>query len=258
VKSCIYEGRVRHRRFAPAENGFDYSIFMVWLDLAEIPRVFRGRRLWSTGRFSLAWFRRKDHLGDPSVPLDRAVRDLVEGRTGRRPLGPIRLLTHLRYFGYVMNPVSFYYCYDPAGRRVEFVVADVSNTPWGERHAYVLDRRESETPGDRLRFRFGKEFHVSPFMGMDQRYDWRFGTPGRRLVVHMENHEKGARVLDATLVLRRREITGPRLAWTLLRHPFMTGKVIAGIYWQALRLWWKRTPFHPHPKKRAKTAEGAR
>jgi DUF1365 family protein len=117
LKSCLYEGWVRHRRLAPVHNSFRYSLYMVYLDLGELDRVFRGRWLWSAHRFAPAWFRRKDHLGDPSRPLAEEVRSLVEQKTGKRPGGPIRLLTHLRYFGYCMNPVSFYYCFDPSEER---------------------------------------------------------------------------------------------------------------------------------------------
>lgn len=158
MHSCLYDGWVRHRRFAPRAHAFRYRLFMAYLDLTELDRVFRGRWFWSTRRPALAWFRRADYLGDPSVPLDQAVRDCVERNTGVRPRGPIRLLTHLRYFGYVFNPVSFYYCFDTADTRVETIVAEITNTPWGERHAYVLSAR-GEQP---LRFRFGKAFHVSP------------------------------------------------------------------------------------------------
>ncbi|MHC5113714.1 MAG: DUF1365 domain-containing protein [Planctomycetota bacterium] len=240
MKSCLYQGWVRHRRHAPVSNAFRYSMFMVYLDLAELDVVFAGRWLWSTRRPALAWFRRSDHLGDPDRPLDACVRDLVRERTGTRPTGPIRLLTHLRYFGYVMNPVSFYYCFDADDTRVEHVVAEVHNTPWGERHCYVV-------PGSGQQ-RFPKSFHVSPFMGMDQEYRWRLGAPGDRLPVHMENHEDGRRLFDATMLLRRRAISAGSLARVLARHPFMTAKVIAAIYGQAARLWLKRCPFHPHPR----------
>lgn len=250
MKSAIYQGRVRHRRFDPVDNRFSYSLFMAWLDLDELDEVFAGRWLWSTTRAAVLRFRREDHLGDPQVPLADAVRDLVEERTGSRPAGPIRLLTNLRTYGYLMNPVSFFYCYDAADRRVEAVVAEINNTPWGERHCYVLSRHDGEVRGRAMQFRFGKDFHVSPFMPMGQQYEWRFVTPGDSLLVHMETHETGRRRLDATLSLTRREITGRRLGLTLLRHPFMTGKVIVAIYWQALKLWWKRCPFHPHPDRR--------
>ena len=249
MKSCIYQGRVRHRRFTPAENGFSYSLFMLYLDLSELPALFDRHWLLSARRFNLAWFRRADHLGDLAVPLATAVRDLVQAETGRRPAGPIRLLTHLRYFGYGFNPVIFYYCFDEQDQRVETIVAEVNNTPWGERHCYVLDERLNEGHGRNKRYRFDKRFHVSPFMEMALDYDWRFNTPADRLAVHMANLKNGARLFDATLTLERKALGAPVLARTLAIHPFMTGKVIAMIYWQALKLWWKRAPLHTHPRK---------
>lgn len=243
LESALYEGTLRHRRLAPVAHEFEYPVTLAWLDLSELGEVFRGRWLWSTSRPSFAWFRRGDYLGDPAVPLDRAVRDHVEEALGWRPDGPIRLLTQLRTFGHSFNPVSFYYCYEASGGRVEALVAEITNTPWGERHAYAMRRPE----GGKLRFRFAKRFHVSPFMPMDQGYDWRFSEPGPRLAVHMANLRSGARVFDATLRLRRREIGAASLAATLARHPFASLRVLAAIYWQALRLWAKGVPFHSHP-----------
>jgi DUF1365 family protein len=250
MHSALYIGRLRHRRFAPRPHAFEYRLFMAWLDLSELDRVFRGRWLWSTRRPAPAWLRRADYLGDPRVPLDEAVRERVTQETGARPTGPIRLLTHLRYFGHCFNPVSFYYCYDAAGESVESIVAEITNTPWNERHAYVLRARDSTAPGGRLRFRFGKRFHVSPFMPMEIDYDWRFTRPGQRLAVHMTNLRDGAPVFDATLALGRREIDGASLAGALVRYPLATLMVQRAIYWQALRLWAKRVPFHVHPAKR--------
>lgn len=236
LNSAIYEGWVRHRRTAPVRHEFRNRLFTMYLDLAELPRLQKKHRFW----FALARFRRADYLGDPARPLDAEVRDLVERRTGRRPTGAIRMLTHLRYFGYCFNPVTFYYCFD--GDTVEAVVAEITNTPWGERHAYVV-------PGGARRHRFRKEFHVSPFMGMDYTYDWSLPDPGERLVVHMENRADGAKPFDATLVMKRRAITRRSLASVLARFPFMTLRVVVSIYWHALRLRLKRCPFHTHPSK---------
>ena len=254
MQSCLYFGRVSHRRHGgaadPVSNAFEYRMFMAWLDLGELDRVFRGRWLWSTRRPALAWLRRADYFGDPARPLEDVVRDLVEERTGRRPAGPIRLLTHLRYFGHCFNPVSFYYCYDDTGERLETIVAEVSNTPWGERHCYVLPRDEARVRGPVQEFELDKEFHVSPFLPMETRYQWRFNAPGKRLMVHLRNKQQGRHAFEATLNLERREINGPALAAALLRFPFMTMKVVLLIYWQALKLKLKGAKFYPHPAKR--------
>jgi DUF1365 family protein len=254
LKSALYTGWVRHRRFGPSRNAFRYPVFMSYLDLAELPRVFAKRWLWSVRRPALAWFRREDFLGPADIPLDTAVRDLVQQRTGVRPHGPIRLLTQLRFFGYSFNPVSFYYVFDAQDARVETVVAEITNTPWKERHAYVLPVASATRRTSRAwRFSFAKEFHVSPFMPMEQRYDWCFGAPGEGLHVHMENfsREAGAErpLFDATLHLRRQEISATSLARALLRFPLSSARVTVLIHWQALKLLFKRTPFHPHPDR---------
>ena len=180
---------------------------------------------------------------------------MVEQRTGQRPNGPIRLLTHLRYFGYAFNPVSFYFCYDQADTQVKTIVAEVTNTPWDERHCYVLDESQNQAHTHKKRYTFDKTFHVSPFMDMDMQYQWHFVEPGKQLSIHMENMRREQKVFDATMTLERKPITGSRLAQVLIRYPFMTGKVIAAIYFQALRLWLKRCPFYPHPAKRTSPTE---
>jgi hypothetical protein len=243
---------VRHARLRPFEHRFRYRLFMAFLDLDELDRVFRGRWLWGVERRTLASFRRADHLGDPALPLAQVVRDRVEAETGCRPSGPIALLTQLRLFGFVFNPVSFYFCYDRAGERVDAVLAEVTNTPWNERHCYVLRR-----DGPELRFRTRKEFHVSPFLGMDLEYVWRFGEPGERLEVGISDLEDRRPVFHAELCLARREITGPSLARTLARQPLSTAKGFAAIYWQALRLALRGAPFHPHPRRHAGATEAS-
>lgn len=247
LASAVYEGTVRHRRLVPHAHAFRYRMAQLYLDLDELDRVFAGRWLWSVGRRNLAQFRRDDYLAPAALPLADAVRARVAEATGQRPAGPIRLLTHLRYAGYAFNPVSFYYCFAADGRTLECILAEITNTPWKERHAYVLPVGGAQRRGRVLAWSFPKTFHVSPFMALARDYDWRFTTPGDDLLVHMDVLRGGKREFDASLALRRLPLTGATLARVLWRYPLMTAQVIGAIHWQALRLWLKRNPVHDHP-----------
>ena len=253
MKSYIYEGNVSHCRYAPQRHYFEYSLFMMYLDLDELPNLFKPYLLWSAKRPALAWFSRKDHAGDASEALDITIRNIIKTETGANHTGPIRLLTHCRYFGYCMNPVSFYYCWDESDSQLEFIVAEVHNTPWGETHCYVMDNRDV-SENDTHSFRFNKDFHVSPFMDMDQSYEWRLSKPDEGLKVFMNSFENEERVFNASMNLQRQAITQFSMIRILFKFPFMTLKVISAIYWQALKLWLKRTPFFSHPKHLDKEA----
>ncbi|WP_145106307.1 DUF1365 domain-containing protein [Gimesia panareensis] len=251
MESGIYTGWVRHRRLTPVEHSFRNRIYLMYLDLEELETVFQGRWCWSTRRLALARFRRSDHMGDPAQPLAGSIRDFVEQQGHPRPAGPIRLLTHLRYFGFVMNPVSFYYCFNSAGTDWETIVAEVNNTPWGEQHCYVITREQIEANMDRRLTQ--KVFHVSPFMPLDMQYGWKLTEPERKLTVHIDNYRENEKVFDVTMQLERREITTGNLCRVLLSYPLMTWYVFAAIYWQAFRLWWKRVPFYSHPRHQQST-----
>ncbi|HET7417178.1 MAG TPA: DUF1365 domain-containing protein [Solirubrobacterales bacterium] len=246
--SAVYEGWVRHRRFEPVEHSFRYRLFLMYLDLEELPGVLDPYPFFSARRAAPARFRREDFMGDPTRPLAECAREAVEEATGDRPSGPVRLLAGLRCFGHSFNPVSFYYCFDPAAERVDAVVADVRNIPWGEGHPYVLARgsRRGSVLSDELE----KSFHVSPLMGMDQTYAFRATEPGDRLAVHIESRPRGeeGRTFDATLSLRRREFSRRTLTGLLARYPAMSLQVVAKIYAQALRLKLKGARYHPHPE----------
>lgn len=247
--SAVYEGWVRHRRFEPVAHAFRYRFFLTYLDLAELPGVLDPYPLYSARRRAPARFRRGDYLGDPTRPLEECVRDVVEGETGERPGGPVRLLTGLRYLGHSFNPVSFYYCFEESGRRVQAVVAEVENIPWGERHAYVL-ARSGNNVGTVLTDELDKTLHVSPLMGMDQAYTFRATEPDERLCVHIESRPRGGegKSFDATLSLRRRELSRRLMSGLLLRYPAASLQVVAKIYAQSARLKLKGARYFPHPE----------
>ncbi len=246
LNSCIYTGWVRHRRFVPIRHEFRYRIYMLYLDLSELDKIFRRNWFWSTKRPALAWFRRADHLGDRDQPLDKVVRQTVADHGYSYPQGPIRLLTQLRYFGYVMNPVSFYYCYDES-EQLQNIVADVSNTPWRERHTYVMGPQHFANPRDQQETE--KEFHVSPFLPMSMQYRWSLNPPQQNHVLNIENYRENKKWLDVTMNLQRRAITNWRLNRLLISHPWASLQIIGKIYWQAIRLKLKGAKFYPHPDK---------
>lgn len=223
---------------------------MFYLDLEELPKIFQGRWFCGYERRAPVAFKRADYFGEAKASLEESVRGAVADKLGFYPEGPIRLLTQLRYFGYSFNPVSFYYCYGKDGERLEAILAEITNTPWGERYSYVISGGTDE--GDESSVRpplFRKQFHVSPFMEMDIDYGWRFQKPGERLTVSMENFREGEKIFDATLSLYRQEMTRANLAKALVLHPPMSFKTISAIYFQAFRLYFlKRTPFFEHPK----------
>ncbi len=245
--SAFYTGRVFHVRLGSLAHRFNYGHFLVGLELGELPALFKGRWLWSAEHFNLAAFRRGDHLGDPARPLADCVRELVRQRTGSAPEGRIVLLTQLRHFGYVFNPVSFYFCLDASGA-TQAIVAEINNTPWGEQHCYVLCARDAEHgPDGRMKFRFAKDFHISPFFPMQLEYEWIFSSFGPQISISMKNFERGALIFSSELRMESRAWSATSAALALALHPLMSFKTIAAIYWQALRLRLKGATFFPHP-----------
>lgn len=247
MESALYIGKLRHRRFEPREHQFEYPIYMAFLDIDRLPELMRITRFSSYNRWNWTGYDERDHFGDPA----KSLRQRLEEDAGRQgimlPDGQIFLLTHLRYFGYVFNPVSFFYCYDRAGK-LEMMLSEVNNT-FGETHNYWLTSDNQQANAAAKRYRTAKRMHVSPFQGMELEYDWIFTPPGERLVAHMNTHKEGQANFDATLQLERRPWEAKNLVRALVSYPFITLRVIAGIHWEALKLWAKGVPVHTHPEK---------
>lgn len=257
-KSALYQGWVGHRRFKPKAHSFRYKVFMCYLDLDELDTVLAQSSLWSRRRFGLARFRRTDYFntelnGEPDSDesdLKTAVLRKVNTQLGLKLEGSVRMLTNLRYFGFIMNPLTIYYCFDKH-EILQALLLEVTNTPWAERHHYAL-RCDPDQP--ELRTCFSKEFHVSPFHDMNIDYEWRSSVPQEQLKVYMKNLQNlqsdgkvQQKIFDASLNLERLPITGSNMNRMLLAYPFMTLKVCISIYWQAMRLLLKRIPIYKHP-----------
>ncbi len=240
IDSGLFVGTLRHRRFTPVAHAFTYSLFMALLDVDRVSELTRVSRLTSYNRWNWASFDDRDHLGDPNRPLRERLAVDAARHGIELPAGPIFLLTHLRYLGYCFNPVSFFYCFDRADR-LQVVLAEVNNT-FGGSHRYWL----RPDPASRtFRAAASKSLYVSPFMPVDLEYAFALTPPAGSLVAHMETSRAGSVGFDATLSLERRPWNAEEIRRALLRYPAMTARVMAGIHWEALKLWWKGVPVVP-------------
>ena len=248
-KSYIYKGTIRHRRFTPFDHFFTYPLFMTYIDLNSIEYSLRKSWLWNINKPALISFMRRDYHGESKMSLDKSVRKTVFEKIGYEVKGPIRLLTNLRYLGYCFNPVSFYYCFDEEDLNVDVIMAEVTNTPWDERHSYIISERDKDGKFGNLVADLEKKLHVSPFWGMDHKYEWLFTQPNEHLLVNMKNFKDGNKVFDATLKMKRLPFTLMGLLKQVLRFPLITMVVVFRIHWQAFKLWVRKAPFFIHPDK---------
>ncbi len=242
LNSCLMVGDVRHRRFSPKNHSLNYSLFMPAIDLDEVKALEKSVTLFGTRWWHWARFKREDYLGEGD--LKQCIQDKVYELSGERVSGKVVAVCHLRYLGLYFSPVNFYYVYDEADEW-RYLLAEVSNTPWNERHYYAIPASEVSSGNS---FRHNKAFHVSPFNPIDQEYVWKVNPLSKRLFIHLECH-KGQKVFDATMAMSRRPFSSPSLFHQLARIPVMAIYMVLGIYWHALKLWIKRVPIYDHPDK---------
>ena len=261
LHSRLMVGWVRHRRFSPKNHQLRYPIFMMYLDLDELSVIEKCSKLFSLERFNWLSFYRNDYYKPNHEELKQAVITKIceHSDIPANSIKRITMLTNLRTLGFIINPVTFYYAFDEQNRLVA-IMPEITNTPWNEKHQYVLPTEKTDsntslvsTLKKRFRYQLDKTFHISPFHPMNTQYDWRFSEPTlKNNLIHLENWQQHSKVFDATMVLEPTEISATNIRKTLIRFPWMTVKVISGIYTNALKLWLKGVPFYAHPNKSKK------
>ncbi len=238
MNTCLYECRVRHQRFSPAPHRLDIPIFMFYVDLDELDGLSRKIHFMSRNSFNLYSFRDADHFKNSKQDLKSEITEFLRTNGISAEIGRIMLLTHLRFLGHVFNPVSFYFCFDAAGRPLA-AIAEVSNT-FGEMKPYFIP------PADAGRFqkRTKKLFYVSPFMDLDLDFDFDLREPAETIDIYIDDIKGSERVLTSSLTGSKRSLENGRLFWYTFKYPFITLKVIALIHWHAFLLWAKMIPHH--------------
>lgn len=243
LNSALYCGTIQHNRFIPQKHSFSYPFFLWFLNLHELDKLPNLGFWFSIRKWALNRFQRSDYFGDPVEPLSISIGKRMEELTGHPVNGTICGLMNMRTMGLYFSPVNFYYGFDAQGNFSHFL-AEVSNIPWNERHQYahyVGDGNLSPT--------HPKTFHVSPFNPIRQNYVWKIEPPGDSIAVTLEVHDQRGHIFEAILHLHRQPLTLQTVRKQLLKKPVMTAFIVAGIYYQALKLFLKRVPYIPYRKE---------
>lgn len=242
--ACLYVGSVMHARLKPFAHRFEYSVFSLLVDADRLAEVDRMSRFLSVNRANVASFHESDHIEEPDETL-RAFADRLLRLAGLPPAERVLLLAYPRILGYVFNPLSVYFCYGAGGRLVAVIYA-VRNT-FGQRHTYVAPVEAGDLGPEGLRQSRAKRFHVSPFVGMEARYNFRILPPGRTVRLRILETEQGSPLLSAAFRGVGRPLDTFTMAACLLKFPLLTWKIIGGIHWEALKLWLKGARFRSSP-----------
>ncbi len=245
LESCFYRGTIRHRRFTPADNHFTYPACMAYINIDKLETLFTGRWFFALNKKALVSFNTGDYLPDKQFSLRQYIDGILAKEKIPKPK-TIMLLTHLKFFGFGINPISCYYCFNDNDKLIA-IVAAVTNTPWQETIHYVLSCDPNQK---NQRINFNKLMHVSPFNYMDMNYQWRNNLPEQTLAIHINCiNQDSKKIMDATLTMKR-VAWNTKSKWSVfLSKPLNTWIVAYRIYWQALKLWLKNVPFVPSPIK---------
>lgn len=245
MQSQLYVGHVKHRRHQPHKHAFVYKVWYLYLSLDEINDLQKLTPILSVDKFNLLSLKQSNYLTQYSIPLKQAIFEHFKTKNIHYEGNHVFLLTQLSYLGFCYNPVSFFYCFDKTGTHLEYILAEIHNTPWNERYIYTL---ACEPNQKKLRFQHAKAFHISPFLPMDIKYDWRMNKPTEKIMMHLQDFKEDKLCFDATLHLTKKNLTQKNVLQLALLQPFNTQRVLFGIYWQALKLFLKKTPFFSHPQ----------
>lgn len=243
--ATLYLGEVMHARLNPFGHRFVYSVFSLLIDIDRIAEAGRISWLFSTNKRNLTSFWESDHVAVPGQTLREQVNALLAEAEVETDGTRVLLMCYPRLFGYVFNPISVYFVYDADGALTALIYA-VRNT-FGERHTYVAKLLDGELGPGGVRQERTKIFHVSPFIDMGARYHFRVLPPGKivRLRIHETQDDKP--LLSATFLGEAQKLADWTLLKCLLKFPLMTWKIMAGIHWEALKLWSKGATFHKSP-----------
>ncbi|WP_018623888.1 DUF1365 domain-containing protein [Kangiella aquimarina] len=274
LKQGFMVGEIRHRRYRPKPHEFTYEMYWSLLDLDKLEETFAKSKLWSLERWNLISFRNKDFHQNSNLKENnlnengikekniqkitktsinkQSIQETIRQHTGKSFSGRVFMLSHLRYLGFNFNSVCFYFCYE--NDNLKYIVSEITNTPWGERHSYLHrcdeGKKGCKSTDNLYQFEFDKAFHVSPFLTMDMHYQWLFKVEDDQLRIHMVVNQKNTnhKFFDATFTADFIPLTQSNMRKLVLSRPLQPLKMVAAIYWQALKLWLKKIPFVPHPK----------
>lgn len=250
-ESKIFKGTVSHTRMRETKHTFTYNIELPYFDLTEVDKLFNSSFLWSKNRFNIASFHEKDFFDNLNGSLFNHVKCIAQPYLSGKEIKHIRVLGNCRFLGLFFNPICVYYCFDETNKCLG-CIAQVTNTPWLEKHCYFIPAQSNshyDSKSLRQQHIFEKRFHVSPFMPMNQIYHWNSLFTDEKLSIHMKNFEEGKEVFNVSLKLKPTSIKEYSFTRFALAKPLNVCKTISAIYYQALKLWLKKSTFYNHNRK---------